>query len=143
MVTSSEVVWQSSSVAERTSGNLTDTLMYTIEGLESTTIYTITVSVSNTAGSTDSQPIIVSTGIVKLHDDIYFPTYAGSDSCLVDTNIDTSDCSSETDKTPAIVGGVVAVIFILAVTAIVVVMLFLRNRRAEYITTKKRFVYSI
>ena len=58
-------------MAERTSGNLTDTLMYTIEGLESTTIYTITVTVSNTAGSTDSQPIIVSTGIVKLHDDIY------------------------------------------------------------------------
>ena len=46
-----------------TSGSLTDT-SYTIEGLESTTIYTITVTVSNTAGSTDSQPIIVSTGIV-------------------------------------------------------------------------------
>ena len=62
----------------------------------------------------------------------------------MDTNIDTCDCSSETDKTPAIVGGVVtvAVIFILAVTAIIVVVLFLRNRRAEYITTKKRFVSS-
>ena len=127
-------------MAERTSGSLTDT-SYTIEGLESTTIYTITVTVSNTAGSTDSQPIIVSTGIVKLHDDIYFPTYAGSDS---DTNIDACDCSSETDKTPAIVGGVVAVIliFTLAATAVIIVMLFLRNRRAEYITTRKRFVSS-
>ena len=60
----------------------------------------------------------------------------------MDTNIDACDCSSETDKTPAIVGGVVAVIliFTLAATAVIIVMLFLRNRRAEYITTRKRFV---
>ena len=62
----------------------------------------------------------------------------------MDTNIDACDCSSETDKTPAIVGGVVAVIliFTLAATAVIIVMLFLRNRRAEYVTTKKRFVSS-
>ena len=50
-----------SSGAFSSSGPLTDS-SYTIEDLESTTIYTITVTVSNTAGSTDSQPIIVSTG---------------------------------------------------------------------------------
>ena len=63
MVTSFEVAWNSNSGAERTSGRLTDT-SYTLEGLESSTIYTITVIVYNAAGSTDSQTIIVSTGII-------------------------------------------------------------------------------
>ena len=62
VVTSSEVMWReaSSGTSEGTSGSLTDT-SYTIDQLESTTIYTITVTVSNTAGSTDSQPVIIST----------------------------------------------------------------------------------
>ena len=52
-------------------------------------------------------------------------------------NID-STCS-ECDNTSAVVGGVVAVaiVLIVAVTAIFIVMLFLRNRRTQYI----RFVY--
>ena len=62
VVTSSEVMWReaSSGTSEGTSGSLTDT-SYTIDQLESTTIYNITVTVSNTAGSTDSQPVIIST----------------------------------------------------------------------------------
>ena len=62
VVTSSEVMWReaSSGTSEGTSGSLTDT-SYTIDQLESNTDYTITVTVSNTAGSTDSQPIIIST----------------------------------------------------------------------------------
>ena len=58
VVTSSEVMWReaSSGTSEGTSGSLTDT-SYTIDQLESNTIYTITVTVSNTAGSTDSHPI--------------------------------------------------------------------------------------
>ena len=58
VVTSSEVMWReaSSGTSEGTSGSLTDT-SYTIDQLKSNTIYTITVTVSNTAGSTDSQPI--------------------------------------------------------------------------------------
>ena len=61
VVNSSEVMWrEASSGNEGTSGSLTDT-SYTIHQLESTTIYTITVTVSNPAGSTDSQPIIIST----------------------------------------------------------------------------------
>ena len=61
VVTSSEVMWReaSSGTSEGTSGRLTDT-SYTIDQLESNTIYTITVTVSNTVG-TDSQPIIIST----------------------------------------------------------------------------------
>ena len=61
VVTSSEVMWReaSSGTSEGTSGSLTGT-SYTIDQLESTTIYTITVTVSNTVG-TDSQPVIIST----------------------------------------------------------------------------------
>ena len=62
VVTSSEVMWReaSSGTSEGTNGNLTDT-SYTIHQLESNTDYNITVTVSNTAGSTDSHPIIIST----------------------------------------------------------------------------------
>ena len=69
MVTSSEVMWRTSSnggsntrvESEGTSGTITAT-NYTIGELEASTIYNITVSVTNVVGSTDSQPIIVSTG---------------------------------------------------------------------------------
>ena len=65
VVTSSEVMWReaSSGTSEGTSGRLTDT-SYTIDQLESNTIYNITVTVSNTVGSTDSQPVIISTSII-------------------------------------------------------------------------------
>ena len=64
VVTHSQVVWSVTSGIEGTSGNLTETSNYTIEQLDSNTIYNITVTVSNIAGSTNSQPIIVSTGIM-------------------------------------------------------------------------------
>ena len=45
-----------------TSGEITDgSTSYTIMGLESETLYSITVRVTNPAGSSDSQPISVST----------------------------------------------------------------------------------
>ena len=46
---------------ESSSGSLTGT-SYTIDQLESTIIYTVTVRASNVAGTTDSQPITFSTG---------------------------------------------------------------------------------
>ena len=46
---------------ESSSGSLTGT-SYTIDQLESTTIYTVTVRASNVAGTTDSLPITFSTG---------------------------------------------------------------------------------
>ena len=116
------------------SGSLTDT-SYTIEGLESTTIYTITVSVSNTAGSTDSQPIIVSTGmclifkLLHVYNNVILQLLVPTteEYCAAE-NIGTC---SETDNTPAIIGGVVAIVFIL-VAALIVIVLLLRNRRIDY-----------
>ena len=68
VVTSSEVMWReaSSGTSEGTSGSLTDT-SYTIDQLESTTSYNITVTVSNTAGTTDSQPVIIPTSNHNIH----------------------------------------------------------------------------
>ena len=64
VVTSYEVMWREtdSGATEMTSGSLTDT-SYTIEQLDSTTTYTITVTATNQAGNTSSLPIIISTGI--------------------------------------------------------------------------------
>ena len=60
-VARSEVVWRETDrETESSSGSLTGT-SYTIDQLESTTVYTITVTASNAAETTDSQPIIVST----------------------------------------------------------------------------------
>ena len=58
----SEVVWREPDRGtESSSGSLTGT-SYTIDQLESTTIYTVTVRASNAAGIvTDSQPFVVST----------------------------------------------------------------------------------
>ena len=120
VVISSQVIWQvvdSSSGAFGSSGSLTDT-SYTIEGLVTTTIYNITVIVTNTAGSTESHPIIVSTGT------------GGCDSA-----------SSEADNTPAIIGGVVvAVVLIVSITTAVTVII-MRNRRGNYSTQKRLAVY--
>ena len=61
-VASWEVVWRETDRGtESSSGSLTGT-SYTIDQLESTTIYTVTVRASNVAGTTDSQPITFSTG---------------------------------------------------------------------------------
>ena len=62
-VARSEVVWRETDrETESSSGSLTGT-NYTIDQLEITTIYTVTVRASNAAGiTTDSQIIMVSTG---------------------------------------------------------------------------------
>ena len=61
-VASWEVVWRETDRGtESSSGSLTGT-SYTIDQLESTTVYTVTVRASNVAGTTDSQPITFSTG---------------------------------------------------------------------------------
>ena len=80
VVTSSKVTWQelSSSGITYTSGSITDT-SYTIGGLKSTTVYNITITVTNTIVSTDSHPIIISTGtecmaiciVALLHEQFY------------------------------------------------------------------------
>ena len=116
VVISSQVIWQvvdSSIGAFGSSGSLTDT-SYTIEGLVTTTIYNITVIVTNTAGSTESHPIIVSTGC--------------------------DSGSSEADNTAAIIGGVVAVVLIVSITTAVTVII-MRNRRGSYSTQKRLAVY--
>ena len=66
-VVRSEVVWRETDRGtESSSGSLTGT-SYTIDQLESTTIYTVTVRASNAAGiMTDSQPIIASTGMLNV-----------------------------------------------------------------------------
>ena len=120
VVISSQVIWQvvdSSIGAFGSSGSLTDT-SYTIEGLVTTTIYNITVIVTNTAGSTESQPIIVSTGT------------EGCDSG-----------SSEADNTAAIIGGVVAVVLIVSITTAVTVIILVRYHRGSYSTQKRLAVY--
>ena len=44
---------------------------------------------------------------------------------------------AESDNTAGIIGGVVAVALILAVTVIVIAVLFLRSRRGSYSTSSK------
>ena len=70
VVASYEVMWQRSSSASNstddsgvgTSGEITDgSISYTMVGLEVATNYSITVRVSNAAGTTDSQLVYVST----------------------------------------------------------------------------------
>ena len=62
-VARSEVVWRETDRGtESSSGSLTGT-SYTIDQLESTTIYTVTVRASNVAGTTDSQLLVVPTSI--------------------------------------------------------------------------------
>ena len=66
VVTSYEVMWRALSSGDEanddggsgTSGSMTST-SYTIQELESNTVYSVTVTVTNAAGSTVSQPIII------------------------------------------------------------------------------------
>ena len=61
-VASWEVVWRETDRGtESSSGSLTGT-SYTIDQLDSTTIYTVTVRASNAVGTSNSQPITFSTG---------------------------------------------------------------------------------
>ena len=145
LVASWEVVWRETDRGtESSSGTVTGT-SYTIDQLESTTIYTVTVRASNVAGTTDSQPITFSTGecvmcyTCKLCYCCLFPT-AASDVCEAESVASTcpesvaSSCP-ECDNTAGIIAGVVvvAVAFITALTVIVVVLV-LKSRRQT--TTK-------
>ena len=66
VVTSYEVMWRALSSGDEanddgrsgTSGSITST-SYTIQELESNIVYSVTVTVTNAAGSTVSQPIII------------------------------------------------------------------------------------
>ena len=60
MVTSYEVLWRalSDDGESGTSGIITST-SYTMQELESNTVYSVIVTVTNGAGSTVSQPIII------------------------------------------------------------------------------------
>ena len=75
VLTSSEVMWQVSNnggltIVAETSGRITDT-SYTIEGLESTTVYIITVTVTNKAGNITSTPVKITTNEGLM----YYKTY--------------------------------------------------------------------
>ena len=126
-VASWEVVWRETDRGtESSSGSLTGT-SYTIDQLESTTIYTVTVRASNVAGTTDSQPITFSTGeCVMLYLQALF-------SYLI-----FSTAASETesvDNTAGIIAGVVVTIVAVAfITALTVMVLVLKSRRQP--TTK-------
>ena len=61
VVASYEVMWGALSSGDGdsgTSGSITST-SYTIDELESNTVYSVTVTVTNAAGTTVSQPIII------------------------------------------------------------------------------------
>ena len=111
---------------------------YTISQLEPTTLYTLTVTATNVAGTTNSTPIIVSTGksivlacqSISHHCSLSVPT--------VSENIDTTSDSPESGVT---IGGVVGgVLVIAAVTLVLLLMiaLLLRRQRGNYSTTKNR-----
>ena len=129
----SEVVWRETDRGtESSSGSLTGT-SYTIDQLESTTIYTVTVRASNATGTTDSQPITFSTGIA-IHIIASFMfiavfitiTKPASDVKAENMATETIDTYCDTDNTAVIIGGLVAIVLILAVTVTVIVILVLR-----------------
>ena len=133
-VASWEVVWRETDRGtESSSGSLTGT-SYTIDQLESTTIYTVTVRASNAVGASSSQPITFSTGKHELCSVIVVPCsiIPGSD-----VQAKNAASTSESDNTAGIIGGVVAIVVILAVTVIVMFVLFLRSRRGSYSTSSK------
>ena len=132
-VARSEVVWRETDRAtESSSGSLTGT-SYTIDQLESTTIYTVTVRASN---ATDSHPIIVSTCMLFLIElmsayiELISPVPTVSE-FLESANIDTCSCSKDHNLV-AIIGGVLAVVVISALVVIVIVVLVLICRRRSY-----------
>ena len=140
-VARSEVVWRETDRgSESSSGSLTGT-SYTIEQLESTTIYTVTVRASNVAGTTDSQLITFSTGMYSKFL-CCFLCISSSDVSDVseaeNSATETTRNCSETDNTAAITGGVVAVALIVAVT-IVIVVLVLRSHSGSYSTSKTMY----
>ena len=132
-VASSEVVWRETDRGtESSSGSFTGN-NYTIDQLESTTIYTLTVRASNAARTTDSQPIIFSTGIaIHIIGSFMFIavfitiTNSASDVKAENMATETIDTYCDTANSAVIIGGLVAVVLILAVTVSVIVILVLR-----------------
>ena len=138
-VARSEVVWRETDRGtESSSGSLTGT-SYTIDQLESTTIYTVTVRASNVAGTTDSQLITFSTGTHSCvpHVVAIGCCFSASDVCEAENETVRSD-----NTTAAIIGGVVAMVLIIttALTIIVIVVPILRSRSGNYSTTKPRYM---
>ena len=142
-VTRSEVVWRETDRGtESSSGSLTGT-SYTIDQLESTTIYTVTVRASNVAGTTDSQLITFSTGIILIQ---LCAIYNGSASDVCQGRNDACQATVSSDNTAAIVGGVVAVVFMITTAVIIVVIavvLVLRSHSEKYKTAKTRYCRTI
>ena len=128
-----EVVWRPSDRGtESTSGSLPGNT-YTIHHLDSFTIYTVTVTATNVAGTTDSTPILFSTG-TKLFCCYNTFSIVPSINNTLNTSPNSCECS-ETDHTPVITGGIVAVVLILSITTamtIIVIMLAkIRNNGAK------------
>ena len=132
-VASWEVVWRETDRGtESSSGSLTGT-SYTIDQLESTTIYTVTVKASNVAGTTDSQPITFSTGTnsnersVEL---LLLLFITASDVCQAESVASSCEC----DNTAAIIGGVVAVtvVFMVTTAVTIIVIVVFRSRKENY-----------
>ena len=148
VVTSYEVMWRAlisstdtavtdSDKESGTSGSITDT-SYTIEELESATIYNVTVTVINVAGSTDSHPIIISTGpgtrrVMQILATVIM-------SMILSHTVPVITASNTV--TAAVSGGsavAVVIIITIAVTIIVIVVLHhLRSRGSYSIETQKR-----
>ncbi|CAI8037924.1 Receptor-type tyrosine-protein phosphatase F [Geodia barretti] len=116
-VASWEVVWRPTDRGtESTSGPLSGTT-YTIQQLDPSTNYTLTVSATNVAGTTDSTPILFSTA----------------------SNQATS--SSSELESGATIGGVVGAVLIIAAATLVLnvaIALLLRRQRGNYSTSAKR-----
>ena len=125
-----------------TSGSITST-RYTIQELESNTVYSVTVTVTNAAGIAVSQPII--TGDSELG--LYWITSNCHDmySLSLSLSVTNYKCSQSDNTAAAATGGVVTVVVVLiiAVTVIVIVVL-LRNRRVPYSSgPQKKYVISL
>ena len=147
VVASYEVTWQrSSSVGSSnstddsgvgTSGEITDgSISYTMVGLEVATNYSITVRVSNVAGTTDSQLVYVSTSKEGEGAGICIPLDYGAkkyEQLIAIQCLHIIIAVHETDDTYTwpVVGGVVAVLIILSITTVltvIVVVAVLKNQ---------------
>ena len=129
VVTSYEVMWRALSSGDEasddggsgTSGSITST-SYTIQELESNTVCSVTVAVTNAAGSTITHPITIPRMIIiiyvsNLHSMLNIHTYY--------SGLTVTQPESQTDITAAVTGGVVSlvtvvVVLIVAVTVIVI-----------------------
>ena len=134
-IASWEVVWRPTDRGtESTSGSLPGNT-YTIHHLDSSTIYTVTVTATNVAGTTDSTPIYFSTG-----NEVVFSSYFHIAKFLQLLMLyNHTECTScDRDNIPAIIGGViVANVFIVttSLTTLGIVLLVLRSPKGNYSTS--------